>query len=68
MAATNQVFDTALGQAVSDPTQAIVALTAPVENAIQKIREGSLELVGVTSSQLVESFNIIATQVGCSRY
>lgn len=58
LAATNKVL--VGGQRIADPTTAIQALTGPVENAIAKIRKGSLELVNVTSGQLIESFQIIA--------
>jgi hypothetical protein len=60
LAATNKVV--LGGQQVKDPTSAIQALTGPVESAISKVRQGSLELVNVTSSQLIESFQIIAGQ------
>lgn len=58
LAATNKVI--VGGQQVKDPTVAIQALSGPVEGAISKIRKGSLELVNVTSSQLIESFQIVA--------
>lgn len=47
------------GQQITDPTSAIKALDAPVNAAIKKIRRDSLELVGVTSKDLVGVFNII---------
>lgn len=58
LAATNQVLQG--GQVIGDPTAAIQSLEGPVNAAIDRIRKGSLELVGVTSSQLIESFQIIA--------
>lgn len=62
LAATNQVFKD--GVQITDPTQAIQALEGPVNAAIDKIRQGSLELVGVTSDQLIGVFQIVAGQAG----
>jgi hypothetical protein len=45
-----------------DSRQALNALEAPVNNAIAKLRQGSLELVGVTSNDLVPLFQQIAQQ------
>ncbi|HEY9826045.1 MAG TPA: hypothetical protein V6D19_11390, partial [Stenomitos sp.] len=60
LAATNKVF--ANGVEITDPTEAIKALEGPVNEAIARIRKGSLELVGVTSAQLVPIFQNIAGQ------
>lgn len=62
LAATNQVLSG--GARIDDPTQAIQALQGPVENAIANIRKGSLELVNVTSKDLVESFQVVAGEAG----
>lgn len=62
LAGTNKVFQG--GIQVEDPGAAIKTLEKPVEDAIARIREGSLELAGVTSSQLIESFRIVSSQVG----
>ena len=56
LAATNNIFQD--GFELTDPTQAIQALEQPVADALTKIREESLELVGVTSDQLVPLFNV----------
>lgn len=40
------------------------AVEGPIKRAIDDIRKGSLELSGVTSGQLIDTFNIIATQAG----
>jgi hypothetical protein len=61
LVATNSVMGMD-GSAIADPTQAIQALEGPINASIAKLREGSLELVGVTSNQLIESFQIIAGQ------
>jgi hypothetical protein len=60
LAATNDVF--AGGIKITDPTKAIQALEGPVNAAVDKIRKGSLELVGVTSSELIPIFQNIAGQ------
>lgn len=62
IAATNKVV-TATGQELK-AGNAIQGLSAPVRKAINDIRAGSLELVGVTSSALVETFQIITGQMG----
>ncbi|MBD2492527.1 hypothetical protein [Aulosira sp. FACHB-615] len=58
LAATNKVI--ANGVEVTDPTKAIQALEGPVNDAVARLRKGSLELVGVTSSQLIPLFQITA--------
>lgn len=60
LAATNTIIQG--GQKVSDPTQAIQALEGSVESAIGRLRKGSLELVNVTSKDLIDSFQIVAGQ------
>jgi hypothetical protein len=62
LAATNKVI--AGGVEITDPTKAIQALEGPVNAAVEKIRKGSLELVGVTSAQLIPIFQNIAGQSG----
>lgn len=60
LASTNTIIQD--GTTVGDPTKAIQALEGPVKAAIARIRQGSLELVGVTSSDLVPVFQVIAQQ------
>jgi hypothetical protein len=60
LVATNKVISQ--GVEITDPTKAIQALTEPVNQAVAKLRQGSLELVGVTSAQLVPLFQLIAGQ------
>lgn len=62
LAATNKVIQN--GVQIKDSTQAIQALGTPVATAIAQIRKESLDLVNVTSKDLVESFQIIAGQAG----
>jgi hypothetical protein len=60
LAATNKVLVD--GQRVTDPTKAITSLGSEVNDAIDNIRKASLELVGVTSKDLVGVFQIVAGQ------
>lgn len=60
LAATNKVVSG--GIEITDPTEAIQALEGPVNAAVKRIREGSLELVGVTSKDLIPIFQNIAGQ------
>lgn len=60
LVATSKVLQD--GQQITDPAQAIQALQGPIESAIRNLREGSLELVGVTSDQLVPLFQQVAGQ------
>ena len=60
LVATNKILQN--GVVISDPTKAIQALGPAVETAIAKIRKDSLELVGVTSKDLVDLFQIVAGQ------
>jgi hypothetical protein len=62
LVSTNKVISG--GVEITDPTAAIKALEGPVNDAIARIREGSLELVGVTSAELVPVFQNIAGQIG----
>lgn len=69
LVATNDILDKATGKVIKDPTKAIEALGPAVDAAIAKVRKGSEELSGVTSSQLIETFQIVAqnsSQVGLS--
>jgi hypothetical protein len=57
------------GYAIADPTTAINALQAPIEAAIAKLRQGSLELSGVTSQDLIPLFQQIVqegTRIGAT--
>lgn len=62
LASTSKVISNTTGAEIKDPLQAILAVEAPVMRAMENVRRGSLELVGVTSNQLIESFDIIAGQ------
>lgn len=60
LVATNKVFVD--GQQIKDSGVAIQSLSGPINSAIAKLKQGSLELVGVTSNQLIDAFQIIAGQ------
>jgi len=62
LASTNDVF--ADGVRIDEPLKAIEALTGAIEDRIESIRERSLDLAGVTSSQVIEVFGITAQQIG----
>lgn len=65
LVATNKVLEN--GAEIKDPTQAITALTGPINAAIARLRETSLDLVGVTSKELVPVFQLVsgfASQIG----
>lgn len=62
LASTNKVFKG--NQEITDPYQKIVSLTGEVEKRINSIRERSIALAGVTSSEVIDVFGIVASQVG----
>lgn len=59
LVATQKVVEN--GIEIKDSTKAIQALTEPVNQAIARVRQGSLELVGVTSAELIPLFQITAS-------
>lgn len=62
LASTNDVFVN--GQKITEPYEAIVALTGSIEKRIESIRQRSLDLAGVTSAEVVEVFGMVSQQVG----
>jgi hypothetical protein len=58
LVATNRIMQQ--GKEINDPTQAIQALEGPISDAIAQLRQDSLELVGVTSAELVPIYQQIA--------
>lgn len=58
LVATNKVLIQGVEQ--TDPSAAIKALTEPVNEAVRQLRKDSLELVGVTSKDLVPIFQLLA--------
>ena len=52
------------GQELTDPYERVLAVQGAIEKRIESIRDRSLELAGVTSEQVVETFGIIVSQAG----
>lgn len=62
LASTNDVFQG--GRKIEDPFKAINALTGSIEDRIDSIRKRSLDLAGVTSTEVVEVFSMVSSQIG----
>ena len=62
LASTNDVLRN--GEVITEPYEAIVALTGTIEKRIDSIRQRSLDLAGVTSQEVIEVFGMVAQQVG----
>ena len=62
LASTNDILRN--GEVITDPYEAIVALTGTIEQRIASIRDRSLELAGVTSNEVIEVFGMVAQQIG----
>jgi hypothetical protein len=62
LAATNRVFNG--DQLIKGSKEAILALDAPVKQAIKQLEVGSRELSNVTSKDLVPVFSIVAGKAG----
>jgi hypothetical protein len=62
LASTNKILQN--GLEITDPKAAILALQAPIEGVINQLREESLDLVGVTSKDLVPLYQIVAQNAG----
>lgn len=62
LASTNDVIRN--GEVITEPYEAIVALTGTIEKRIDSIRQRSLDLAGVTSQEVIEVFGMVAQQVG----
>ena len=58
MAATSKIISN--GFEIKDPTQAIQALNQPLNEQIRQLRIDSIDLVGVTSKQLIPVFQQVA--------
>ena len=48
------------GQAISDPYQGILSLSSDVNATVDQIRRDSLEVVGVTSKELISVFGLVS--------
>jgi hypothetical protein len=60
---TSAIFNKFTGQEIKDPTTAIKALDLPILGQIEKLRTESLELVGVTSKDLVPLYQQVASRI-----
>ena len=60
LVASNQV--TQGGIPIVDPTEAIKALNGPMRQALEQVQQDSLELVGVTSGDLTEAFEVLISK------
>ncbi len=58
MAATSKIISN--GFEIKDPTQAILALNQPINDQIRQLRIDSIDLVGVTSKELIPIFQQVA--------
>ena len=61
LAATARVLQN--GIQLTEPLQAIQALEGPVVQAIERIREASFDLAGVTSAELIPVFQIVSQNI-----
>jgi hypothetical protein len=62
LAGTNRVLK--FGVEIEDPTEKLKALEAPINASIERLRDKSLEIAGTTSEAVIQTFNIIAAQIG----
>jgi hypothetical protein len=62
LASTTKVSQS--GTEITDPLQKILALEGPVNTAIENIRRRSLKLAGVTSAEVINIFQTVATNIG----
>jgi phage-related protein len=60
---TSTIFNKFTGQEIKDPTKAIQALDLPILGQIEQLRKESLELVGVTSKDLVPLYQQVASRI-----
>ena len=52
------------GLELKDPRAAIAALEGPIEETITNIRRRSLEIAGTTSEAIIQTFSVVAGQIG----
>ena len=60
---TSTIFNKFTGQEIKDPTAAIKSLDLPILGQIEQLRKESLELVGVTSKDLVPLYQQVASRI-----
>ena len=52
------------GKRLTDPFEAILKLEKPIEKTINNIRLRSLDIAGTTSEAIVQTFGVVASQIG----
>lgn len=62
LASTNRILRD--GFEITDPTQKLQALEKPINASIQRLRNKSLEIAGTTSDALIQTFSVVAGQIG----
>ena len=62
LASTNRVL--LKGVEIEDPTKKLQALEKPIEASIERLRVKSLEIAGTTSDAVIQTFSIVASQIG----
>lgn len=60
---TSTIFNKFTGQEIKDPTAAIKSLDLPILGQIEQLRKESLQLVGVTSKDLVPLYQQVASRI-----
>jgi len=63
LASTGRVINEATGAELTDPLAKIQALESGVRQAVDNIRVRSLDLAGVTSSQIIDIFGVVSTSI-----
>jgi murein DD-endopeptidase MepM/ murein hydrolase activator NlpD len=62
LAGTNNVLQN--GVKIDDPIKQLQALEGPIEDSIERIRTKSLEIAGVTSDAVIQTFSIVSQSIG----
>lgn len=52
------------GKRITDPFEAIVKLEGPINKTVDNIRTRSLEIAGTTSDAIIQTFGVVAGQIG----
>lgn len=60
---TSKILNSFTGKEIADPVEAIQSLDLPIKNQIELLRKESLELVGVTSKELVPLYQQVAQRI-----
>lgn len=52
------------GKRIDDPVKALQALDGPINDTVDNIRRRSLEIAGTTSDAIIQTFGVVASQIG----